>query len=117
MIKKLMKGGALLDLRITTNTKLVRNVKAGNSLGPREMIEFIILGCGNKAKEGFRTAVFQGSLSPNLLIVHTNIWEISKGDRRSVWMNTDSLLHVLTILRHKEEAYEKRKHSQVIQEE
>lgn len=56
VIEKLMKGGVLLDLRIITNDELVRNVKAGGSLGPREMVVSVILKRGNKAKEGSRRA-------------------------------------------------------------
>jgi len=54
MIKKLTKGSALLDLRIVTNKELVRNLKARGSFGPREIVAFVILKRGNKAKQGSR---------------------------------------------------------------
>lgn len=56
VIEKLMKGGTLLDLSIITNDELVRNVKAGGSLGPRETVAFVTPKGGNKAKEGSRKA-------------------------------------------------------------
>lgn len=56
VIEKMMKGGAFLDLKIITNDELVRNVKAGGSLGPREMVVFVILKGGNREKERSRRA-------------------------------------------------------------
>lgn len=43
-----MKGVALLDLTITANDELVRNVKAGEILDYREMASFVILKRGKK---------------------------------------------------------------------
>lgn len=51
-MKKLMRGEALLYLRITSREELVRDVKAAHGLGcsDLEMVEFRILRAENKAK-------------------------------------------------------------------
>lgn len=49
MIKKLMKGDALLHLRFIAIKELIKNVKAVGSLGPRETLEFMILGGGTNS--------------------------------------------------------------------
>lgn len=68
-----MKGAVFLDLTITANDELVRNVKAGGILDSREKGSFVILKTGNRD-----VIDFQGSFFPSFAMVHPNMWKIKQ---------------------------------------